>query len=144
MRAQTSTIIRGAQSMYEAVTNGIRVRVTPNYVEEQSSPEEGYFFWSYTVVIVNESSDTVQLKSRQWVITDANGRKETIRGPGVVGQTPVIPPGQSFTYTSGCPLNTSSGIMMGSYQMQLPDGSLINVTIPGFSLDSPFARRSVN
>jgi ApaG protein len=144
MRAQTSTIIRGAQSMYEAVTNGIRVRVTPNYVEEQSSPEEGYFFWSYTVVIVNESSDTVQLKSRQWVITDANGRKETVRGPGVVGQTPVIPPGQSFTYTSGCPLNTSSGIMMGSYQMQLPDGSLINVTIPGFSLDSPFARRSVN
>lgn len=144
MIAQSSSIIRGARSMYEAVTNGVRVRVTPNYVEEQSSPDEGYFFWSYTVVIVNEGPVTVQLKSRQWLITDANGRKETVRGPGVVGQTPVIPPGQSFTYTSGCPLSTSSGIMSGSYQMQLPDGSLMNVTIPGFSLDSPFGRRSVN
>jgi ApaG protein len=144
MIAQASSIIRGARFMYEAVTNGVRVRVTPNYVEEQSSPDEGYFFWSYTVVIVNEGPVTVQLKSRQWLITDANGRKETVRVPGVVGQTPVIPPGQSFTYTSGCPLSTSSGIMTGSYQMQLPDGSLMNVTIPGFSLDSPFGRRSVN
>lgn len=130
--------------MYEAVTNGIRVRVTPRYVEEQSSPEEGYFFWAYTVEIANEGKVTVQLKTRHWQITDANGKKEVVRGPGVVGQTPVLSPGQSFTYTSGCPLGTASGIMMGSYQMQLPDGTYMNVTIPGFSLDSPFARRSVN
>jgi ApaG protein len=130
--------------MYETVTNGIRVRVTPRYVEEQSSPEEGYFFWAYTVEIANEGKVTVQLKTRHWQITDANGKKEVVRGPGVVGQTPVLSPGQSFTYTSGCPLGTASGIMMGSYQMQLPDGTYMNVTIPGFSLDSPFARRSVN
>lgn len=130
--------------MYEAVTDGIRVRVTPKYVEEQSSPDEGYFFWAYTVEIANEGAITVQLKTRQWLITDANGKKEVVRGPGVVGQTPVLAPGQSFTYTSGCPLGTPSGIMMGSYQMQLPDGTFKNVTIPGFSLDSPFARRSVN
>lgn len=130
--------------MYEAVTNGIRVRVTPQYVEEQSAPDESYFFWSYTVEITNEGPITVQLKTRQWHITDGNGREEVVRGPGVIGQTPVIPPGQSFTYTSGCPLSTASGIMTGSYQMQLPDGSFTNVTIPGFSLDSPFARRSLN
>jgi ApaG protein len=130
--------------MYEAVTQGIRVRVTPAYVEEQSSPDEGYYFWSYTVEIANEGDTTVQLRTRQWLITDGNGRKETVRGPGVVGQTPVIPPGQSFTYTSGCPLSTPTGIMVGSYQMQLPDGSYMNVEIPAFSLDSPFAKRSIN
>lgn len=130
--------------MYEAVTSGIRVRVNPRYVEEQSSPDEGYFFWAYTVEIANEGTVTVQLKTRQWLITDANGKKEVVRGPGVVGQTPTLAPGQSFTYTSGCPLGTPSGIMMGSYQMQLPDGTFMNVTIPGFSLDSPFARRSLN
>lgn len=130
--------------MYEAITNDIRVRVTPRYVEEQSSPDEGRFFWAYTVEIANEGTVTVQLKTRHWQITDANGRKEVVRGPGVVGQTPTLAPGQSFTYTSGCPLSTPSGIMMGSYQMQLPDGTFMNVTIPGFSLDSPFARRSLN
>ena len=130
--------------MYEAVTSGIRVRVTPQYLEDKSSPDESYFFWAYTVEIANQGSIPVQLKSRQWRITDGNGRNETVRGPGVVGQTPTIQPGQAFTYTSGCPLPTPSGIMSGSYQMQLPDGSFMNVTIPGFSLDSPFARRSVN
>ena len=130
--------------MYEAVTKGIRVRVTPAFVEDQSSPEEAYYFWSYTVDITNDGDVTVQLKTREWRITDANGRKETVRGPGVVGQTPVLPPGQAFSYTSGCPLTTASGIMIGSYEMQLPDGSLLNVAIPGFSLDSPHAVRSIN
>jgi ApaG protein len=130
--------------MYEAITNGIRVRVTPKYVEEQSSPEENYFFWAYTVEIANDGPLTVQLKTRHWSITDGNGRNEIVKGPGVVGQTPVIPPGDSFTYTSGCPLSTPSGIMTGSYQMQLPDGTFINVAIPGFSLDSPFVKRSLN
>ena len=130
--------------MYEAVTREIRVRVTPSFVEDQSSPDENYYFWAYTVEITNESRAAVQLLTRQWIITDANGKRETVRGPGVVGQTPVIPPGQSFTYTSGCPLTTSSGIMVGSYQMQLDDGSMLDVAIPGFSLDSPYAERSIN
>src|ERR671915_843842 len=87
--------------MYETLTRGIRVRVTPTYIEEESTPEENYFFWAYTVVIANEGRETVQLKSRIWCITDARGNTEEVRGPGVVGQTPVIPPGESFSYTSG-------------------------------------------
>jgi ApaG protein len=130
--------------MYEAVTHGIRVRVEPQYLEEQSSPEEGHFFWAYTIEIANEGNTTVQLKTRHWRITDTNGRTEEVRGPGVVGKMPVLGPGQSFTYTSGCPLGTPSGIMVGSYQMQLEDGRLINVAIPAFSLDSPFVVRNVN
>ena len=103
--------------MYEAVTRDIRVRVTPQYLEEESSPDEGHFFWAYTIEITNEGSETVQLRSRHWRITDADGRTEEVRGPGVVGETPVLEPGASFRYTSGCPLATPSGIMVGSYQM---------------------------
>lgn len=130
--------------MYEAVTTGIRVRVTPDYLEEQSSPEEGHYFWAYTIEIINEGNETVQLHSRLWRITDANGVTEEVRGPGVVGETPIIEPGDSFSYTSGCPLETSSGIMVGSYQMSGDDGEMFNVDIPAFSLDSPFMERSVN
>ena len=130
--------------MYEAVTHGIRIKVEPQYVEDQSSPDESYFFWAYTIEIANQSDAVVQLKTRHWRITDAQGKTEEVRGPGVVGKTPVLDPGESFTYTSGCPLGTASGIMVGSYQMQLQDGSLIDVAVPAFSLDSPFAIRSVN
>jgi ApaG protein len=130
--------------MYEKVTRSIRVRVRPEYLESQSAPEEGRFFWSYTIEIVNEGTETMQLRSRYWRITDANGRVEEVRGPGVVGQTPVIGPGQSFEYTSGCPLKTASGIMVGSYQMLQADGTLVDIAIPPFSLDSPFTRRSLN
>lgn len=130
--------------MYEAVTRSIRVRVTPAYQEEQSTPDESYFFWSYTVEIANEGDEPVQLKSRLWRITDGRGRTEEVRGPGVVGQTPLIAPGQSFSYTSGCPLSTPSGIMVGSYQMTGADGRLFDVAIPAFSLDSPFTVRSMN
>lgn len=129
---------------YEAVTRGIRIRVKPEYEEDQSTPDEGYYFWTYTIDIMNEGDETVQLKTRVWRITDANGKVEEVRGPGVVGQTPVIPPGQSFTYTSGCPLSTPSGIMLGSYQMADAAGQLFDVTIPPFSLDSPYVVRSVN
>ena len=129
---------------YETVTRGIRIRVQPDYDEDQSSPDEGYYFWTYTIDILNESDDTVQLRTRSWRITDAQGKTEEVRGPGVVGQTPIIPPGQSFTYTSGCPLATSSGIMSGSYQMEGDDGDVFDVEIPAFSLDSPFTVRSVN
>lgn len=130
--------------MYEAVTRGIRVKVEPQYLEEQSSPDDSYFFWAYTIEIANQSDAVVQLKTRHWRITDARGKTEEVRGPGVVGKTPVLDPGESFTYTSGCPLGTASGIMVGSYQMQLQDGSLIDVAVPAFSLDSPFVIRSVN
>jgi ApaG protein len=130
--------------MYEAVTHGIRIKVEPQYLEEQSSPDDSYFFWAYTIEIANEGNSVVQLKTRHWRITDAHGKTEEVRGPGVVGKTPVLDPGESFTYTSGCPLGTASGIMVGSYQMQLQDGSLIDVAVPAFSLDSPFAIRSVN
>ncbi len=130
--------------MYEAVTRGIRVRVTPAYVEEQSTPEENYFFWMYTIVIENTGDEPVQLRSRIWHITDADGHTEEVRGPGVVGQTPVIPPGESFSYTSGCPLRTPQGIMVGSYQMVDGRGSIFDVAIPAFSLDSPFAKRNLN
>jgi ApaG protein len=130
--------------MYEQVTRSIRVRVRPEYLEAQSAPDEGRYFWSYTVEILNEGSETVQLRSRYWRITDANGHVEEVRGPGVVGQTPVIGPGESFEYTSGCPLKTTSGIMVGSYQMEKTNGTLIDIAIPAFSLDSPFARRSLN
>lgn len=130
--------------MYEQVTRSIRVRVRPEYLEAQSAPDEGRYFWSYTVEILNEGSETVQLRSRYWRITDANGHIEEVRGPGVVGQTPVLGPGETFEYTSGCPLKTSSGIMVGSYQMTKTDGALIEIAIPAFSLDSPFTRRSLN
>lgn len=130
--------------MYEAVTRGIRIRVAPLYLEEQSKPDEGYFFWAYTVDILNEGSETVRLRSRIWRITDARGHTEEVRGPGVVGQTPVLAPGESFTYTSGCPLPTPSGIMAGSYQMSDASGRLFDVAVPAFSLDSPFASRSLN
>lgn len=130
--------------MYEAVTSDIRVKVTPVYVEERSSPESGDYFWAYTVEVSNEGHVAVQLVSRQWLIIDGRGKREVVRGPGVVGQTPVIAPGQSFTYTSGCPLGTPSGIMSGSYQMRRTDGAMLDIAIPAFSLDSPDAARSLN
>ena len=130
--------------MYEAVTRGIRVRVTSKFLEDQSSPEEEQFFWAYTIDIINEGSETVRLRSRYWRITDAKGTRREVRGPGVVGKTPVLAPGASFRYTSGCPLATPSGIMVGSYQMTTEAGELFNVAVPAFLLDSPHAKRILN
>jgi ApaG protein len=130
--------------MYEAVTRGIRVRVQPSYIEDRSTPADGYFFWAYTVDIFNDGAEPVQLRSRYWRIVDAGGRAEEVRGAGVVGQTPMIGPGENFSYTSGCPLKTPSGIMSGSYQMASAMGTLFDIEIPAFSLDSPYAVRSVN
>lgn len=129
---------------YEAVTRGIRIRVEPKYLDDQSSPDDGHFVWSYTVEINNDGKESVQLKTRTWRITDGLGRTEEVRGPGVIGQTPTIPPGGSFNYTSGCPLKTPQGIMVGSYQMTDEAGTLFDVAIPAFSLDSPFTQRSMN
>jgi ApaG protein len=130
--------------MYEAVTHGVRVRVVPQYLEEESSPGERRFVWAYTIDILNEGSETVQLHTRHWRITDGTGHTEEVRGPGVVGQTPIIEPGASFRYTSGCPLTTPSGIMVGSYQMTTDAGERIDVAVPAFSLDSPHITRSLN
>ena len=132
------------ENVYESVTDGISVRVEPIFVEDQSSPDEGYFFWAYTVHISNGSDLPVRLRTRLWKITDATGRTEEVHGEGVVGQTPTIEPGQSFSYTSGCPLQTPSGIMVGSYQMEDGQGRLFDVAIPAFSLDSPYSERTVN
>ncbi|MEQ1671466.1 MAG: Co2+/Mg2+ efflux protein ApaG [Hyphomicrobium sp.] len=129
---------------YQAVTRGIRIRVEPKYLDDQSSPEDSHFVWSYAVEINNDGVETVQLKTRTWRITDGLGRTEEVRGPGVVGQTPSIPPGGSFNYTSGCPLKTPQGIMVGSYQMADEAGLLFDVAIPAFSLDSPYTQRSMN
>ena len=123
--------------MYEAITRGIRIRVEPQYLEDQSAPDESHFVWAYAVEINNDSKQPVQLKTRTWRITDALGRTEEVRGPGVVGQTPTILPGGSFSYTSGCPLKTPQGIMVGSYQMADEKGKLFDVAIPAFSIDSP-------
>ena len=130
--------------MYEAVTRSIRIRVTPQYLERESAPDQGRYLWAYTVEIRNEGSQTVQLRSRHWRITDAFGRTQDVRGAGVVGQTPVLAPGASFRYSSGCPLPTPSGIMAGTYEMTSAAGEHFQVTIPTFSLDSPHAQRSVN
>jgi ApaG protein len=130
--------------MYETLTRDIRIHATPRYSEEESSPDDNRYVWSYTIDIANEGRDSVQLRSRQWRITDGNGHTQQVRGPGVVGQTPVILPGASFHYTSGCSLNTPSGIMVGSYQMTTEAGELFDAAIPAFSLDSPHAQRSLN
>ena len=130
--------------MYSAVTNDIRVTVRPEYSDDRSEPELGRYFWFYTIDIQNESLVSVQLTHRHWRITDARGKLEEVRGPGVVGEQPMLEPGQSFRYTSGCPLTTPSGIMAGSYRMVDENGRAFDVVIPAFSLDSPHARRTVN
>jgi ApaG protein len=130
--------------MYESITRGIRVRVTPQFRNEQSTPEDNYYFWTYAVEIINEGLETVHLRSRVWRITDMRGHTEEVRGPGVVGETPYIQPGKQFSYMSGCPLRTSSGLMVGSYQMADAAGRLFDVAIPAFSLDSPFGAARPN
>ncbi|MBJ6132296.1 Co2+/Mg2+ efflux protein ApaG [Ochrobactrum sp. Q0168] len=130
--------------MYRAVTQGIEITVEPFYLEEESAPEDNRYVWGYRITIANNSSDTVQLRSRYWQITDANGRVEEVRGAGVVGEQPVLDPGDSFQYSSGCPLTTSSGVMVGRYQMQNPAGRTFEVDIPAFSLDVPEQRRTLN
>ena len=130
--------------MYRKMTRSISIRVEPLYLEDRSSPEDDYFVWAYTIAIENTGSQAVQLKTRYWRITDANGHVEEVRGAGVVGEQPVLGPGESFEYTSGTPLGTPSGIMDGSYRMVTDDGESFNVEIPAFSLDSPYARQSVH
>lgn len=129
--------------MYSETTRNIEIKVEPSYLEEQSSPEDNLYAWAYHVQIVNKGSEIVQLRSRYWRITDKHGRIQEVRGVGVIGEQPVLKPGESYEYTSGAHLPTESGIMAGSYQMETPGGEMFNVSIPAFSLDSPHEIRSV-
>ncbi|MEM7618940.1 MAG: Co2+/Mg2+ efflux protein ApaG [Pseudomonadota bacterium] len=130
--------------MYEAITENIKVCVTPQFIEEQSIPDESYFFWAYTVEIYNLGALQVQVRSRFWSITDLTGYTEEIEGPGIVGQEPWIQPSESFVYTSGAPLYTPSGMMVGHYMVQSSKGDFLKVDIPPFSLDSPYGKRILN
>ncbi len=130
--------------MYSAVTRAIRVQVEPVYLDDQSEPEKGQHVWAYRVRIANEGTETVQLVTRYWHITDGFGRIQEVRGAGVVGEQPVLNPGESYEYTSGTPLPTPSGIMRGSYQMRTPAGERFDIEIPAFSLDSPHEARRLN
>ena len=130
--------------MYSATTRKIEVKVTPEFLAERSSVEEGYYFWAYTIEIRNHGAETVQLKTRHWRITDALGRVQEVNGPGVVGEEPVLAPGANFEYTSGVPLPTPSGIMRGRYGMRSARGETFEIEIPAFSLDAPGAARTVN
>jgi ApaG protein len=130
--------------MYKATTQGIRVCVEPRFVEEESQPEKRKFFFAYTVEITNMSTERVQLRSRHWRIIDGEGNIQEVRGAGVVGEQPTLGPGETFTYTSGCPLPTPDGTMQGSYTMIADSGETFRAEIPAFSLDSPFVRRVIH
>jgi ApaG protein len=130
--------------MYRAVTRKLEVTVTPRFVPDRSSPDNGYFFWAYTIDIANRGGETVQLKTRHWRITDAHGRLQEVKGPGVVGEEPVLKPGDSYEYTSGVPLPTPSGFMRGTYGLVSAKGETFDIEIPAFSLDSSYAERTIN
>jgi ApaG protein len=132
-----STSVWEFGAMYVSTSNGITVTVSPIFLEDQSDPYDDHFVWAYRVRIENKGVETVQLRTRYWHITDANGLVQEVRGSGVVGEQPVLDPGESFEYTSGTPLATPSGVMVGSYQMQTDHGDQFDVAIPAFSLDSP-------
>jgi ApaG protein len=131
--------------MYEAETAGLVVRVEPQFLPEESDPDANRFMWAYTIEIENRSPETVKLVSRYWRIMDENGLTQEVRGAGVVGQQPVLEPGESFRYTSGCPLGAPSGVMVGAYSMQRVDnGDAFEIAVPAFPLDSPHQSKLAN
>ncbi len=130
--------------MYTATTHSIMVSVEPTYLDEESRPRRSRYVWAYHVTIENRGMETVQLLSRYWKITDALGRSQEVRGEGVIGEQPVIHPGERYEYSSGTPLSTPSGIMMGCYYMETGDGRPLEIEIPAFSLDSPDERSAVH
>ena len=133
-----TTKSRKPSSTSEAVTNYVRVEVVSCCAPDHSQPFQNHWFFHYTITITNEGDDTVQLLSRHWVITDASGHTEEVVGPGVVGEQPVLGPGESFTYTSGCPLKTSTGVMRGTYSMVSETGDHFDVEIAPFALHEPY------
>ena len=129
---------------FTAVTRDIEVTAEPAYCVERSAPDDGGYFWTYTITLTNRGGSAAQLLARHWDIVDETGAREMVDGPGVVGEQPVLEPGESYTYTSGVPLTTPSGMMRGHYRMRDADGSLFDIDIPAFSLDSPYTHRTVN
>jgi len=129
---------------YERVTRNIRVAVEPSFLDDQSEPSESRYLWAYRITIENRGGETVQLLSRHWRITDSRGRVREVRGPGVVGEQPVIQPGSAFEYTSGAPLETPSGFMTGTYQMRAISGENFDIDIPLFALESPYEERRMH
>lgn len=130
--------------MYTKTTKRISITVNPYYLEDQSEPEEHHYVWAYQITINNLSKERVQLKNRYWKIIDSNGIKQEVKGEGVVGEQPILNPGEQFEYTSGTPLNTPSGFMEGHYVMETKNGAKFEASIPQFSLDSPFTSNQLN
>ena len=130
--------------MFERKTRDVVVRVEPDFLAEQSSPSEGRFIWAYTVEIENQSDTDLQVVERFWQIADSHGMVHEVRGEGVVGEKPVVKPGETFRYTSGAPLSAPSGMMLGTYSVQSPSGEQFAVDIPPFALDSPLGSRVVH
>lgn len=126
-------------STSEAVTRGVRVHVRSQYLDQRSQPEQGQWIFAYHIRITNENDHAVQLVSRHWIITDANGHEEEVRGPGVVGAQPIIEPGEEFEYSSFCPLKTSFGTMRGTYQMLAASGEAFEAEIAAFALNEPYS-----
>ena len=127
--------------MYSKTTNGIKVTVTPYFLADQSSPNEGHYVWAYQVNIKNLSHITMKLNRRNWIIIDANGKIMNVQGEGVVGEFPILQPGETFEYTSGTPLKTTNGIMQGFYMMSQDNGKQLKIDIPTFLLDSPYNKK---
>jgi|TARA_B110000305_G_scaffold241869_1_gene318021 ApaG protein len=136
--------IMSDNKIYKTTTKDIGVSVEPFYLDKESVPDENHYVWGYQVQIENYGNKTVQLQRRHWIITDGNGQKHEVEGEGVVGEQPILEPGEAYEYTSGAPLCTSSGFMVGSYKMQVTDGIQFDVEIPAFSLDVPTANRQVH
>lgn len=129
---------------YEAITGDIRIKVRPRFLHDESEPSKSKYFWAYTVEIENESDLTWTLTHRHWQIVDRMGREQYVDGPGVIGQTPRLEPGERFSYTSGCPLSAPSGVMAGRYDFVGDDGVTFSAQIPAFSLDSPYDLKQLN
>lgn len=140
----TETAVHEAAGLYSETTRSIRIEVEPHYLTDQSEPDQGYYVWSYTVLIYNESREAIQLRARYWQITDSHGQVHEVRGAGVVGEQPVILPGEVYEYTSGTPLAAPSGIMVGNYRMETRRGEIFEVAIPPFPLDCPHAERMIH
>ena len=130
--------------MYSKKTRKINITVNPYFLDEQSEPEDQLFVWAYQVTIDNQSKEKVQLKNRYWKIIDSNGSEQEVKGEGVVGEQPILNPGEKFEYTSGTPLSTPSGFMGGYYEMETTEGKIFEAIIPQFSLDSPFIQSNLN
>ena len=130
--------------MYSKKTKKINITVNPYFLDDQSEPEEQHFVWAYQVTIDNQGNEKVQLKNRYWKIIDSNGSEQEVKGEGVVGEQPILNPGEKFEYTSGTPLSTPSGFMGVHYEMETKNGKKFEAIIPQFSLDIPFIKNNLN